>query len=143
MFSLAKFPVDTRSTFHKGGVLWPLAVSQAIDGGIKGIDDLTNLVFFMHHPERMAGDTGRALDPKEANFHQLADEWTGFRTMVSPMVKAPSGGKSSGSGKSKSLAKEATDFVKDVRKGAARLSLSPTRRNSNKCSMAGQLVRLK
>ena len=117
MFSLAKFPVDTRSTFHKGGVLWPLAVSQAIDGGIKGIDDLTNLVFFMHHPERMAGDTGRALDPKEANFHQLADEWTGFRTMVSPMVKAPSGGKSSGSGKSKSFAEEVTDFVKDVRKG--------------------------
>ena len=124
MFRLAEFPADTRTTFHQGGILWPLAVTQAIDGGVKNVDDLTNLVFFMHHPERMTGDTGRALDPKEVDFQRLADEWTGFRTMVRPMVKTPSSGTSSGSGKSKSLAEEFTDFVKDVRKGGG-VSLSP------------------
>jgi hypothetical protein len=123
MFHLSQFPADTRSTFRKGAILWPLAVTQATDGGVKNVDDLTNLVFFMHHPERMTGDTGRALDPKEADFQRLADEWTGFRSMVRPMVAAPSGGTSSGSGKSKSLAEEFTDFVKDVRKGGG-VSLS-------------------
>lgn len=117
MFQLTEFPTDTRTTFRQGGILWPLAVTQAIDGGVKNVDDLANLVFFMHHPERMTGDTGRALDPKEADFQRLADEWTGFRTMVRPMVKIPSSGTSTGSGKSKSLAEEFTDFVKDVRTG--------------------------
>ena len=124
MFRLAEFPTDTRTTFHQGAILWPLAVTQAIYGGVKNVDALTNLVFFMHHPERMTGDTGRALDPKEANFQRLADEWTGFRTMVRPMVKTPSSGTSSGSGKSKSLAEEFTDFVQDVRK-ADGISFSP------------------
>ncbi len=119
MFNLAQFPVTTRTTFHQGAILWPLAVNQAIDGGVKNVDDLTNLTFFMHHPERMTGDTGRALNPKEADFQRLADEWTGFRTMVRPMVKTPSSGTPSGSGKSESLAEEFTDFVEDVRKGSA------------------------
>ncbi len=125
MFSLAQFPADTRSTFHKGAILWPLAVTQAIGGGVKGVDDLTNLVFFMHHPERMIGTTGRALDPKEADFQRLADEWTGFRTMVKPMLTTTSSGTSSGSGSSISFAQEFTDFVKDVRNGGG-TSLSVT-----------------
>lgn len=123
MFNLAKFPTDTRSTFHQGAILWPLAVTQAIDGGVKRIDDLTNLVFFMHHPERMTGNTGRALDPKEADFHRLADEWTAWRTMVKPMVAAPSSGSSSGSAEGVSLAEKFTDFVKDVRQSGS-ISLS-------------------
>jgi len=117
MFQLAEFPAATRTTFHQGAILWPLAVTQAIDGGIKSVDELTNLVFFMHHPERMTGETGRAIDPKEADFKRLADEWTGFRIMVKPILKAPSGGKTPGSGKSTSLAEEFTDFVENVRKG--------------------------
>lgn len=139
MFRLANFPVDTRTTFHQGAILWPLAVTQAIDGGVKNVDDLTNLVFFMHHPERMTGDTGRALDPKEADFRRLADEWTGFRTMVRPIVKSPSSGTSPGSGKSTSLAEEFTDFVKDVRKGGG-VSLSASDRVKLEGLLGGRSV---
>ncbi len=45
MFQLAEFPTDTRATFHQGGAVWPLAVQQAIKGGVKNVDDPTNLVF--------------------------------------------------------------------------------------------------
>ncbi len=45
MFQLAEFPADTRTTFHQGGAVWPLAVQQTIAGGVKNVDDPTNLVF--------------------------------------------------------------------------------------------------
>jgi hypothetical protein len=40
----------------------------------------------MHHPERMSGSVGRAIDGAEPNAQKLIDEWKGFRTMVAPMV---------------------------------------------------------
>lgn len=139
MFRLAEFPTDTRTTFRQGAILWPLAVTQAIDGGVKNVDDLTNLVFFMHHPERMTGDTGRSLDPKETDFKRLASEWTGFRTMIGPIVKSPSRGPSPGSKTSPSLAEEFTAFVKDVRAGGG-TSLSPVDQAKLDRLLAGRSV---
>ncbi len=139
MFRLTEFPADTRTTFHSGGALWPLAVQQAIKGGVKRVDPLTNLVFFMHHPERMTDGTGRALDPSEANFQRLAAEWTGFRTMIQPLLKKPSSGTSSGSGEKVSLAEEFTEFVKDVRKTEA-TSVSPADQATLEALLDGRSV---
>lgn len=102
MFVLTQFPRKTQEWFHKEAIFWPSAVSTAIDGGVKDSDALTNLVFFMHHKERMSGNRGKSLQPGEARFKELAEEWKGFRTLVlatirnSPQKKAkpttPSGG---------------------------------------------------
>jgi len=139
MFQLAQFPAETRTTFRQGAILWPLAVTQAIAGGVRNVDDLTNLVFFMHHPERMTGESGRSLDPKETDFKRLADEWTGFRIMVKPILKSPSGGTTPDSKKTVSLAEEFTDFVKDVRAGGG-TSLSSSDKEKLERLLAGRSV---
>ncbi len=86
MFVLTNFPAETQKLFRQGAILWPAAVAAAIDGGIENTNTLTDLTFFMHHPERMSGSVGRAIDGAEPNAQKLIDEWKGFRTMVAPMV---------------------------------------------------------
>lgn len=88
MFRLADYPADARAFFKDAPILWPAAVSAAIEGEVTDLEDLTDLVFYMHHKERMRGQTGRPLDPGEPQFDQLAAEWQGFQTMLRPMVKA-------------------------------------------------------
>lgn len=87
MFKTSSLPKEARELFNKEAILWPAAVSTAIEGGFSKIDDLANLVFFMHHKERMVKGVGKALDPSEPNFEALASEWKGFREMVASMIK--------------------------------------------------------
>ncbi len=87
MFDLSDYPRDARAWFHEGPTQWPSAVAAAINGGLRDEDDLADLVFFMHHGERMSGETGRALASGEPQFAALVDEWNGFRTMVGPLVQ--------------------------------------------------------
>jgi hypothetical protein len=86
VFDLSQFPQETQEWFHKEPVFWPSAVSAAVAGGVKDRNDLANIVFFMHHKERMSGNRGKALQAGEPRFEELAEEWKAFRTMVTPMV---------------------------------------------------------
>lgn len=93
-FRVASLPSGVREVFATA-VFWPLAVQRAIAAGQRNLDQLTNIAFFMHHPERIVGGIGRALDLGEPQFAKLSAEWKGLRTLVAPMLKAPSGGAAS------------------------------------------------
>lgn len=86
-FRLAALPRGVRDAFAIGVLAWPLAVQRAIAAGRRNLDDLTNIVFFMHHPERVVGGVGRAIDPGEPQFAVLSREWKAFRTLVQPLVR--------------------------------------------------------
>lgn len=85
-FRLASLPGPVRDAVAIGALVWPLAVQRAIEAGLRDPDRLADLVFFMHHPERVIGGVGRALDPAEPQFAKLSAEWKAFRTMVVPML---------------------------------------------------------
>ena len=95
MFRLGDFPPPARKFFNDAPLVWPTAVAAAIEGGETDLNDLTNLVFYMHHKERMDGQIGRPLEKGEKDFDKLAAEWTGFQTMVRPMLTTAGGGNTS------------------------------------------------
>lgn len=84
-FPVAMLPGGVREVFATP-IFWPLAVQRAIAAGMRDLDQLTNIAFFMHHPERLTRGVGRALDPAEPRFAALSAEWKAFRTMVAPML---------------------------------------------------------
>ena len=86
-FRVSALPSGVRETFAIGALAWPLAVKRAIESGLRNLDQLANIVFFMHHPERIVGGVGRSLDPGEPQFAKLSAEWKAFRTLVAPMLK--------------------------------------------------------
>jgi hypothetical protein len=88
-FRLNRLPPQVQEAFRMGTLAWPLAVRRAIDAGIMNLSDLTNIVFFMHHPERMSGGQGTALNPREPQFETLRKEWVAWRTLTAPMLKSP------------------------------------------------------
>jgi hypothetical protein len=90
-FRKAALPAAVRDAYNAGPLSWALAVQRAIQAGIRDLNLLTNIVFFMHHPERMqGGGLGRALSPMEPGYAKLASEWKGWRELVKPMLaKAP------------------------------------------------------
>lgn len=81
-FSSVNLPMDVREAFHQGILAWPLAVQRALKWGIKDLSKLTDIVFFMHHPER--GE--RALQSHET---KLIEEWKAFRYLVKPLIEFP------------------------------------------------------
>jgi hypothetical protein len=87
MFRISQLPPEARAWFGREAIFWPSALTAAIEGGMTRSDDLTNIVFFMHHKERMEDGVGKALDPAEAGFARLADEWRGFRKLVQNSLK--------------------------------------------------------
>lgn len=94
-FRLKDLPGNVQTTFQQGAILWPLAVQRAIAAGITSLEDLTDMVFFMHHPERLQGGIGMPLSQTDPQFSKLAAEWKGWRAMVEPMLRPatpPAGG---------------------------------------------------
>ncbi len=117
MFNLADYPATARRAFRKASAHWSAAVTHAVEGGVKDINKLTDLVFYMHHRDRVTGGIGESLEPSETNFKKLIAEWKSFKMMVEPVVKRMSG---SAAGSSKTLAQDFTDFVKKVRRASGR-----------------------
>ena len=87
-FRLATLSGDVRAAFAMGPLAWPLAVKRAIASGLTNLVDLTDMVFFMHHPERLTAGVGAALRTSEPDFSRLSNEWKAWRTLVQPMLKA-------------------------------------------------------
>lgn len=86
MFDLSKFSAEVRAAFREAPAFWPITVDAAIKSGVRDPDKLADLIFFMHHPERMTGNKGRALKTSEANFDALVEEWQAFRSIVMPIL---------------------------------------------------------
>lgn len=80
-FRIAALPSGVREVFATPHG-WFLAVRRAIAAGWREVNQLTNIVFFMHHPERVIGGVGLALDPSEPRFAALSGEWKVYRTLV-------------------------------------------------------------
>ena len=89
-FQLKRLPPKAQSLFGQGSGSWRAAVAEAIGAGIRDPNDLADLVFFMHHPERMAAGIGRLIDQKEPNFVKLRAEWNQHRNIVTGILKVPS-----------------------------------------------------
>jgi len=113
MFRLREYPATVRQFFKKAPILWPSAITEAIEGGIEDVDKLTDFVFYMHHKERVSGGIGQPLKPSEPNFRKLSAEWSGFKTMVAPMMKQLTESKSKGviaSGSNKTVEKRPSEI---------------------------------
>ncbi|MDH4084708.1 MAG: hypothetical protein OEU99_14275 [Nitrospira sp.] len=88
MFHVSQLPQKAIDVFNQGfALLWPVAVREAVEAQFKDVNVLTNMVFFMHHPERMSNGTGKALKSSEPNFTKLAAEWNGFKTLILPILE--------------------------------------------------------
>lgn len=61
--------------YKKGPLMWMAAVQAAIQVGIRNPDTLTNIVFYVHHPEL----EGRPLRKHET---KLIADYNVFRTMI-------------------------------------------------------------
>lgn len=80
-FDPKMLPVKVYEAFCLGPGAWPLVVECAIAAKITDADKIANIVFYMHHPERL----GRPLASDET---KLINEWKAFRTLVKPRVEA-------------------------------------------------------
>lgn len=87
-FRLDRLTPKARSFFGQGSASWRAAVREAVDAGIRDPKYLADLVFFMHHPERMAAGIGRLIDQKEPNFVKLRAEWNQHRNIVTGILKS-------------------------------------------------------
>src|SRR5215204_1451492 len=59
-----KLPPGVYAEYKKGPKFWPLAVQKAMDAAIFDITKLTDIVFYLHHPERI----GNPLKPFETKL---------------------------------------------------------------------------
>ncbi len=78
-FNPKKLPPTVYDAYKMGVSGWMLAVQRAIELGITDINKLTDMVFFVHHPEL----NGRPLKSDET---KLISEWRDFRSLVKPIV---------------------------------------------------------
>lgn len=85
MFNITEYPNEAQQLFWTGPTNWPSAVEAA--GKPMGLDGLADLVFYMHHPERMDGSTGQPLTTGEENFEQLSAEWRYWRAAAAELIR--------------------------------------------------------
>ena len=78
-FLPSHLPASVRDAFQYGPLAWPLVVQECIKAGLADANELTDIVFFLHHPERY----GKAIEVGEKT---LIDEWKAFRALVKPLL---------------------------------------------------------
>jgi len=71
---------SVQTAFKQGPLAWALVLENCLHAGMRDPDELTDIVFFLHHPERK----GRPLLPVETT---LIRQWKGFRTLI--MLRIP------------------------------------------------------
>ena len=82
-FRLDSLPPSVQQLFKKGSPSWPQALDEAIRQGVMDQPKLADLIFFMHHPERMRPDgVGPPMNTQEPNFIKLQAEWDQYHTIV-------------------------------------------------------------
>lgn len=76
-FDPKKLPPAVYATFQQGPMAWALVVEKAIVAKIHDLNKLTDIVFYLHYPERI----GKPLKPHES---ALINKWKGFRALIKP-----------------------------------------------------------
>jgi phosphatidylserine/phosphatidylglycerophosphate/cardiolipin synthase-like enzyme len=87
-FQLNRLPQSVQDLFGQGRDSWRAAVAEAIGAGFRDHYDLADLVFFMHHPERMAAGVGKPIDRKDRDFVKLRNEWNKYRGLVIDILRS-------------------------------------------------------
>lgn len=77
-------PAKAYKAYKLGVGAWPLVVQRAVEQGVRGINCLTDIVFYLHHPEL----GGRPIASGETG---LIDEWKRLRILVRQRAPAHSG----------------------------------------------------
>jgi hypothetical protein len=75
-------PPKTKSEFLKhfrSPILWPIVVQQAVREGVKNASDLADIIFHMHHHDRINSPIG-------AGETKLIEEWKAWRKFVEPGI---------------------------------------------------------
>lgn len=79
-FNPKLLPPTVYEVYKHGPMAWILVIKTAIELKITNIDKLTNIAFFLHHPEL----NGRPLVVGET---KLIAQWKGFRTLIAPLLQ--------------------------------------------------------
>lgn len=75
MFKLTIYPERVQNLFLDPLLPWEVVFEAAIDAGITGINETTDLIFFKNHPERMHGQFGIPLRESDRGYKELSEEW--------------------------------------------------------------------
>lgn len=79
-FTPNSLPATVREAYNTMGVVgWVGVVQTAIQAGIRDVDRLASIVFYLHHPER----NGKQIASYESS---MIKEWKAFRTLIVAMV---------------------------------------------------------
>jgi hypothetical protein len=78
-FDSKKLPLTVQAAFKQGPMAWALVVEKCLNAGMYDINELTDIVFYLHHPER----NGRPLLASETT---KIKQWKGFRTLIQPRI---------------------------------------------------------
>jgi hypothetical protein len=79
-FNPASLPETVQEAYRLGPSSWGFVVQRAVICGIESLDKLTDIVFFLHHPERK----GKSLASNEIS---LIAEWNTFRDLIAPRIR--------------------------------------------------------
>ena len=107
-FATASLPPSARALFEqaqKAPPLWPSVIRESYRVGIKDLNKLTDIAFFVHHPHR----NGKAISAGES---QLIKEWKGYRETIRTWI--PAAGGSSSTAKPEPAAKAAGPSLIDL-----------------------------
>lgn len=72
-------PYNVKKIYKLGPLAWIYVIRVAINEGISDIDFLTDIAFYLHHPELK----GRSLEIGETD---LIESWTSFRSLIKPLL---------------------------------------------------------
>jgi len=78
-FDPRTLPPSVQAAYRQGPLAWALVIENCLRVGIEDPVKLTDIVFYLHHPERI----GRPLLPTETT---LIKQWKGFRTLIAPRL---------------------------------------------------------
>jgi hypothetical protein len=78
-FDPKTLPASVQAVYRQGPLAWALAVDSCLRVGIEDPIKLADIVFYLHHPERI----GRPLQSYEVS---LINQWKGFRTLIMPRL---------------------------------------------------------
>ena len=79
-FNPASLPETVQEAYRRGPNSWFFVVQTAVMSGIESPGKLTDIVFFLHHPERK----GKYLASNEIS---LIAEWKRFRDLIAPRIR--------------------------------------------------------
>lgn len=78
-FDPKTLPTRVYNAFELGPLAWPLVIEEAIKEQMTDVNELTDIVFYLHHPDRIG-------DPLGQDDVGLISEWKAFRRLIKARV---------------------------------------------------------